>query len=35
MKAATATLTIPNSTEQIIHEITSLLPAYQIHQSAA
>lgn len=35
MKAATAALTIPNSTEQIINEITSLLPAYEIHQSAA
>jgi UDP-N-acetylglucosamine:LPS N-acetylglucosamine transferase len=35
MKAATASLTIPNSTEQIINEITALLPAYQIHQSAA
>jgi len=35
MKAATATLTIPNSTEQIINEITSLLPAYEMHRSAA
>jgi UDP-N-acetylglucosamine:LPS N-acetylglucosamine transferase len=35
MKAATATLTIPNSTEQIINEITALLPAYAIHRSAA
>jgi processive 1,2-diacylglycerol beta-glucosyltransferase len=35
MKAATAALTIPNSTEQIINEITSLLPAYEMHRSAA
>jgi hypothetical protein len=35
MKAATASLTIPNSTEQIINEITSLLPAYEMHKSAA
>ena len=35
MKAATAGLTIPNSTEQIINEITSLLPAYEMHRSAA
>jgi UDP-N-acetylglucosamine:LPS N-acetylglucosamine transferase len=35
MKAATASLTIPNSTEQIIQEITSLLPAYEMHRSAA
>jgi hypothetical protein len=35
MKAATASLTIPNSTEQIINEITALLPAYEMHKSAA
>ncbi|PYS99601.1 MAG: hypothetical protein DMF63_10980 [Acidobacteria bacterium] len=35
MKAATAAMTIPNSTEQIINEITSLLPAYEMHRSAA
>lgn len=35
MKAATASLTIPNSTEQIINEITALLPAYDLHRSAA
>ncbi|MEP7148856.1 MAG: glycosyltransferase [Acidobacteriota bacterium] len=35
MKAATASLTIPNSTEHIINEITALLPAYEMHRSAA
>ena len=35
MKAATASLTIPNSTEQIVREITALLPAYEMHRSAA
>ena len=35
MKAATAALTIPNSTEEIIKEISSLLPAYAMHRSAA
>ncbi|MEO6335178.1 MAG: glycosyltransferase [Pyrinomonadaceae bacterium] len=35
MKAATASLTVPNSTEQIIREITALLPAYEMHKSAA
>ena len=35
MKAATASLTIPNSTEKIIREITSLLPSYEMHRSAA
>ena len=35
MKAATASLTIPNSTEQIIREITALLPSYEMHRSAA
>jgi len=35
MKAATASLTIPNSTDHIIREITALLPAYEIQKSAA
>lgn len=35
MKAATATLATPNSTEHIINEITSLLPSYEMHRSAA
>ncbi len=35
MKAATALLTIPNSTEQIINEITALLPAREMRRSAA
>jgi UDP-N-acetylglucosamine:LPS N-acetylglucosamine transferase len=35
MKAATAGLSNPNSTEQIINEITALLPAYEMHRSAA
>ncbi len=35
MKAATASLTIPNSTEEIVREITALLPAYEMHRSAA
>src|SRR5688500_3687108 len=35
MKAATASLTIPDSTEQIIREITALLPSYEMHRSAA
>lgn len=35
MKAATASLSTPNSTEQIINEITALLPAYEVHRSAA
>ncbi len=35
MKAATAALTVPNSTEQIVNEITALLPAYEMHRSAA
>jgi UDP-N-acetylglucosamine:LPS N-acetylglucosamine transferase len=35
MKAATATLATPNSTEQIIREITALLPSRELHRSAA
>ena len=35
MKAATASLAMANSTEHIVREITSLLPAYEIHRSAA
>lgn len=35
MKAATAGLAMSNSTEHIIREITSLLPAYEIHRTAA
>ena len=35
MKAATASLSTPNSTEQIVREITALLPAYEMHRSAA
>ena len=35
MKAATASLATPNSTEQIIREITSLLPSRELHRSAA
>lgn len=35
MKDATASLAVPNSTELIIREITSLLPSNDIHQSAA
>jgi len=35
MKEPTATLMVANSTEQIMNEITSLLPAYAIHRSAA
>jgi UDP-N-acetylglucosamine:LPS N-acetylglucosamine transferase len=35
MKAATASLATPNSTEHIIREITALLPAYEMHRSAA
>jgi UDP-N-acetylglucosamine:LPS N-acetylglucosamine transferase len=35
MKAATAALAVPNSTELIIREITSLLPSNDIHRSEA
>src|SRR5688572_2327967 len=35
MKAATASLSIPNSTDHIVQEITALLPAYDMHRSAA
>ncbi|HKP68488.1 MAG TPA: glycosyltransferase [Pyrinomonadaceae bacterium] len=35
MKAATASLAMANSTEHIVREITSLLPGYEIHRSAA
>ncbi len=35
LKAATASLTIPNSTELIINEITALLPPYEMRRSAA
>src|SRR5688572_27473401 len=35
MRAAAADLSVPNSTEQIIREITALLPAYDMHRSAA
>ncbi len=35
MKAATASLSVPNSTEQIINEITALLPAPEMRRSAA
>ena len=35
MKAATASLAMSNSTEHIVREITSLLPGYEIHRSAA
>ena len=35
MKAATASLAVPNSTELIIREITSLLPSNDIHRSEA
>jgi UDP-N-acetylglucosamine:LPS N-acetylglucosamine transferase len=35
MKAATAAMSTPNSTEDIVREITSLLPSYAIHRSAA
>ena len=35
MREAAASLSTPNSTEQIINEITALLPAYEVHRSAA
>lgn len=35
MKAATASLSMSNSTEDIVREISLLLPAHQIHRSAA
>lgn len=35
MKAATAALAMANSTEQIVREITSLLPSRELHRTAA
>ena len=35
MKAATASLATPNSTEDIVREITALLPTYEMKRSAA
>jgi len=35
MKAATAGLSTPDSTEHIVREIASLLPSAELHRSAA